>query len=260
MSMYNGKYHLSNSELNDWETMCPRVWKARYIDNIFEYEPSEAMEYGSWFETLAIGSGVGGKVFTPNDKMLKSVYGPRVQKQATDCRKHFKSLGGKIISRQEYIYTEIVNSEGQVIPICGGLDVLYGFPDPLRPNLIIDLKFTGDTENDFGPYQFGNPDKINPQQGIHYKILHRAKYSEEADFEWWIFDRSPSMKQNRIGLQVSEITEAVHIEKVSRVYNEIMFAIGMDEWGYKNTYENCRDCPCKCDYQRILPDLIEITA
>lgn len=261
MSMHtDGKYYLSNSEMNDWEVLCPRVWKAKYIDKSFERESSEAMDYGSWFETLAIGSGVGGKVFSPTAKMSASAYAERVKLQAADCRKYLKTLGGKILSRQEYIFTTIVDNDGQVIPVCGGLDVLYGFPGTDKSDIIIDLKFTGDNDNDFGPYQYGNPEKINPQQAVHYRVLYKAKYGAECEFEYWIFDKSPSMKQKRIGVSVSEITEAMHIEKVSRIYNEIIMAIDMDDFGYKNTFENCRTCPVKCDYQRVLPDLYEITA
>lgn len=256
----DGKYYLSNSEMKDWETMCPLTWKARHIDKVFDFESSEAMMWGSYFETLAIGSGVGGKVTEPTDKMLKSEYNNRVKLQASDCRRYLKALGGKIISRQEYIFTSIMDADGQVILVCGGLDILYGFPNTDKQNVIIDLKFTGDNDNDFGPYQFGNPEKINAQQAVHYKILHKAKYGSDCGFEFWVFDKSPSVKQKRIGVDVSDITEAMHIDKVSRIYNEITMAMTMDDWGYKNTFENCRNCPVKCDFERVFPDLYEITA
>lgn len=260
MSMHtDGKYYLSNSEMNDWEVMCPLVWKAKYIDKVFDREPSEAMLYGSWFETLAIGSGVGGKITEPTPAMAKSAYADRVKAQAADCRRYLKALGGKILSRQEYIFTTIVDNDGQEIPVCGGLDIKYGFPGTHRRNMIIDLKFTGDNDNDFGPYQYGNAEKINPQQAVHYRILHKAKYGEDCDFEYWIFDKAPTMGQKRIGVSVSEITEAIHIEKVSRIYNEITMSIDMDDWGYKNTFANCRNCPVKCNYERVLPDLTEVT-
>jgi hypothetical protein len=259
MSMHNGQYYLSNSEMSDWESgMCPQVWKAKHIDKTIDFEPSEAMLYGSWFETLAIGSGVGGKITEPTVTMAKSAYADRVKAQAADCRRYLKVMGGKVLSRQEYIYTTIRDAEDQVIPICGGLDILYGFPGIDRPNIIIDLKFTGDNDSDFGPYQYGNPEKINPAQAIHYRILHKAKYGSDCEFQFWIFDKSPSVKQKRIGAGISEVTEAIHIDKVSRVYNEIMMALELDDFGYKNSFDNCRSCPCKCPYERILPDLVEV--
>ena len=118
---------------------------------------------------------------------------------------------------------------------------------------------SGDTDNDFGKYQFGNVNKINPQQGIHYRLLHRAKYGFDAAFQYWVFDKSHSMKQTRIGVNVSEIAELMHIAKFAQIYNDISFAIGMDDWGYKNTFNNCRSCPIKCQHQRILPDLQELS-
>ncbi len=260
MSMKDGVYYLSNSEMQDWESgMCPKVWKAKHIDKTIDFEPSEPMMYGSWFETLAIGSGVGGKITQPTPKMEKSDYAQRVKDQAADCRRYFKVMGGKILSRQEYIFTEITDGEGQVLPICGGLDILYGFPGTDKPNIIIDLKFTGDNESDFGKFQFGNPEKVNPQQSIHYKLLHKAKYGTEAEFQWWVFDKTPSVNQKRIGADISEVTEAIHIDKVSRVYNEIIMAMELDDWGVKNTFDNCRSCLCKCPYERILPELVEVT-
>ena len=259
MSMHEGRYYLSNSEMNDWEGgMCPQVWKARYIDKTFDTEPSEAMLYGKWFESLAIGSGVKGEITEPTAAMAKSAYAERVKSQAADCRKFFKSLGGKIIARQPYLYTSITDNDGQQINICGGLDLLMGFSDG-RNNLIIDTKMTGDNDNEFGKYQFGNVDRVNPQQAIHYKIIHQAHFGTEADFNYFIFDRSPQLKQKIINVMVSEIAIAMHIDKVSRVYNEIMMALELDDWSYKNTYDNCRYCPVKCNMERVLPDILDLT-
>lgn len=260
--LLNEEYYLSNSEANAWEEMCPLMWKARFIDGIIQEEESAditVMDWGVLFETLAIGSGVMGKTIPDAKlaKMQKSEYYKRVSQQAAECRTYFKALGGKIVSRQDYIFGSIQTDEGQEIKICGGLDLLYEFPDGER--LIIDLKLTGDTDNDFGKYQFGNVNKINPQQGIHYRLLHRAKYGFDAAFQYWVFDKSHSMKQTRIGVNVSEIAELMHIAKFAQIYNDISFAIGMDDWGYKNTFNNCRSCPIKCQHQRILPDLQELS-
>lgn len=259
MPIHENKYYLSNSEAASWETSCPRVWKARYIDQVIENEPSEAMLYGSWFESLAIGSGVMGKVTEPTPAMAKSAYGPRVIEQAKQCRRFFKAIGGKIIARQPYLYATIQDENGQDINICGGLDLLMGFDDG-RNNLIIDTKLTGDTENDFGKFQFGNVDKVNPQQAVHYIIIHKAYYETEADFNYFIFDRSAAMKQKIINVVASEVTRILHVERLSRIYNEITFAIQMDEWEYKNSYDNCRTCAVKCQMERVLPEIIDLIA
>jgi len=259
MSMHEGRYYLSNSEATDWETMCPRVWKAKYIDCIVKDEPSEAMLYGSWFETIAIGSGVQGKVTEPTPTMLKSVYAERIRAQAADCRRYFKALGGKIIARQPYLYTIIKDNEGNDLPICGGLDLLMGFDDG-RNNLIIDTKMTGDADADFGKFQFGNVDRINPQQAIHYKLIHKAHYGTEADFNYFVFDKSEALKQKIINVVVSEVSELLHIDKFARIYAEIDIAMQLDDWGYVNTFDNCRNCPVKCAYERVLPNIIDLNA
>ncbi len=264
MGMHEGKYYLSNSEMNDWEDMCPLVWKAKYIDRIPELntdsEEVTVMDWGVEFETLAIGSGVGGRTISEAKRaiMKKSDYYPRIQQQAKDCRAFFKVMGGKIIARQPYLYATIKDADGNDVDICGGLDALMGFPD--RNNLIIDTKLTGDNGNTFGKYQFGNVDRVNPQQAIHYKLVHRAHYGTEADFNYFVFDKSPSMNQKIINVVVSEMGELLHIDKCSRIYNEILFCLSMDDWGYTNSYDNCRVCPVPCKMKRVLPDILELNA
>lgn len=261
MGIHNGKYYLSNSEMIDWEEMCPRIWKAIHFDKVIEKETTEAMEYGSLFETMVIGSGVQGKITKPTEKMMKSVYYERCKAQAEDCKRYLELLGGEIISRQEYIYTEFIDDQGQEIPVCGGLDILYGWPkEPDRKNLIIDTKFTGNTDSDFGKYAWGNPDKVDPQQAVQYTMLHKLKYGLDADFQWWVYDRGTAMGQKHIEVEVTELAIAIHQEKCARICNEIMLAIEFDDWGYKNTFENCRDCPAPCSYRRIMPETIKVIA
>jgi hypothetical protein len=263
MGMHEGKYYLSNSEMNHWEELCPLVWKAIYIDKVAEYltddEEITVRDWGVLFETLAIGTGVKGKTVDENklESMKKSAYYPRVAQQAKDCRSFFKVLGGKITARQPYLYGQIEGSEGEEVLICGGLDAVMEFEDG-RMDLIIDTKLTGDNDNDFGKYQFGNVDKVNPQQGVHYKLLYRAVNGREAMFNYFVFDKSPSMRQKVINVIVGEHGEAVHIDKCTRIYNEISFAIDMDTWGYKNEYKNCKDCPVPCKNRRVFPDVIDL--
>lgn len=263
MPIKDGQYYLSNSEYNDWAEMCPLVWKAKYIDmlpELWEENPEiDVRDWGVEFETLAIGSGVGGRMVpeAKRVKMQKSEYYTRIKQQAADCRSYFKMLGGKIVSRQKYVYTTITDSNGQEIYICGGWDIEYQLADSGK--MIIDLKLTGDNDNDFGKYQFGNVAKVNPQQAIHYKLLHKCLYGTDAEFQYWIYDKSPSLKQNRISVEVSEVTELLHIDKFAEVYNEISFALAMNDWSYKNTFENCRSCVIKCKHERVLPDLQELS-
>lgn len=254
--MEENRFYLSNSMMKDWESgMCPLVFKAKHIDKTIEFEQSEPMLLGSIFESYAIGAGVGGKFTEFTEKLKKSVYYDRIIQQANDCKTYLRKLGGKVLSVQEYIYTEITDNDGQVIYICGGLDIRYGFPGNEDDNIIIDLKFTGDNDNDYGKYQFGNPDKIDCQQVIHYSILHKAKYGSLPRTQYWVFDKSAAMKQDIIEVNISEWTIEDHIEKVSRIYNEIMICISLDEWIPKNTFSNCRNCPVKCDWERVIPDI-----
>ena len=262
MPIHEGQYHVSNSEYNDWQEMCPLVWKAKCIDKLPELwkesEDVDARDWGVEFETLVIGSGVGGRMVpeAKRAKMKKSDYYDRIKQQAADCRSYLKLLGGKICSRQKYVYTSVKDATGQEVLICGGWDIEYQLPDGEK--MIIDLKMPGDNENDFGKYQFGNVDKIVPTQAIHYKLLHKCLYGTDAAFQYWVFDKTKSVNQKIIRVNASEIATLLHIEKLSQVYNEIIFAMQMDDWGYVNTYENCRNCPTKCKYERVMPDIIDL--
>lgn len=258
-----GKFYISNSKMHDWESMCPITWKAKHIDKIIEFSPTEDMEWGNYFETLVIGSSIGGRVFDFTDdpmhvKMYKSEFRARVEAQAKDCRRYLRALGGKIIP-QEYIQAEVADASGQMIPVEGTLDVRCLLKDSTR-RMVIDLKFTGDTENDFGKFAWGSPERMDLSQIKHYGMLDQIKYGGEyPETQYWVFDKGKDLKQKLINCEVTEFALIDHIDRLSRVYNEIMECIVMDDWPPKNTFANCRNCPVKCKYERVMPELTEIT-
>lgn len=253
--MNAGNFHLSNSMLHDWETICPRVFKAKHIDKVVEFKPTQDMIWGQIFESICIGSTVGGGTVVANEAQKMSVYYPRVKKQAEKVRRWFKARGGKVIGRQMYLYTTVTDSAGQVIPICGGFDILY---DINGRRIVIDIKLTGDTENDFGKFAWGAPDKMDLSQSIQYTLIHENYYHEPCDFEYWVFDKGTELKEKPIEVIVSEGAKFHHIERLSKAYNEIMMAITMNDWDYHNTYKNCSTCPCKCEYERVMPEIVTV--
>lgn len=265
------EFRLSNSKMRAFETMCPVEFKAKYIDKIIEWETTVPMKWGSYFETLVIGGGIGGAfdIDAPENKKMKdSVFYDRVHAQAKKCKAWLKTLGGKTKSRQEYIQAEVKDASGQLILIEGTLDIVYCMMDGRI--IIIDLKFTTDTDNDFGPYAWRDPSKMDMSQIIHYALLYKIKHGVDLPgTEYWVFDSKKEMKEKLVkvgsvdqnGLAIiSDYSLHAHIERLSEVYNEITLAIAMDDWTPKNTYANCSKCKAKCKFERVIPeyDIVEL--
>lgn len=250
---------LSNSKLHDFENMCPIAFKAKYIDlSLPPQKPSLEQELGNYFETLVIGGGINGAFELDKSEYGKQiqygVYGPRVEAQAQDCKRYLKSLGGKIIKRQEYIKVQISNLDGtQTMWIEGTLDITYRFADGKLA--VIDLKFTGDTENDFGKFAWGSPEKMDLSQIVHYDLLLKIKYNEDPDAYYWVFDKGTDTKQKLIKCNISEYATHMHIDRLFSAHNEISISIAMNEWEPKNTWDNCSKCKVQnCRFRRVMPE------
>lgn len=252
------EFILSNSKLRDWETMCPIQFKAKHIDKTIVFKPTIAMKWGSYFETLVLGGGIGGAFNMKTDedgpKMERSVFYDRVRTQAERAILLLKAYGGKTLSRQEYIRTEVRDAAGQLIPIEGTLD-RRSFIEELNRQCVIDIKFTMDTENDFGDYGWGNAKGMDLSQIVHYGLLVHLKHRVDYPItKYWVFDSKPEMKYKPIDVVVSEGAIYNHIERCSTVYNQIMTSIVMDDWQPHNTFKNCSVCPVKCKYERTVPE------
>lgn len=254
-------FRLSNSRLRDFESLCPMEFKSKYITKEYpEFVPTMPMELGNMFETQAIGGGINGAVTINNsiygDKIAKSEYYPRVVAQAEACKVYLKTIGGKILSRQEYISVQLTSNDGnQVMTIEGTLDVRYQWIDGKM--VVIDLKFTADTENEYGDkFTWGALEKMDMSQIIHYVLLVKLKYELDyiPDGYYWVFDHKKEMKQKLIKVTVSEYALHMHIDRLFEAWNKIQLSLAMDDWEAHNTWDNCRNCKAKCRYERIMPE------
>lgn len=250
-------FKLSQSKLRDWREMCPIEFKAKHIDKTWQFEPSIEMEWGNYFETQCIGSTIGGAFsFAKSihgEKMLKSIFKERVDAQVLQYRKFKDIVCEKVLSRQEYISTTVKDSTGQLIPIEGTIDMKWQLKSAKRA--VMDLKLTGDTDNDFGKFAWGSPEKMDLSQIVHYGLLDKEYHKVEYPVtKYWVFDKGVDLKKKLIDVKVSENALYHHIENLSEAYNEISLAIAMDDWKPKNTYENCSKCKAPCKFQRIMPE------
>jgi len=177
---------------------CPHYIYNIYINKNYESEPSESMNFGSYFETLCIGSGARGRItddlprkqLTEKQNIANRVsvskgnpviyYGEktinqiRIEAQASE----FKRLCAKYkitivppFNTQVKIYKRF--SENTILS--GELDVfptlMLGESDPRLS--IIDLKLTADLGSTFGEFAWGDFDSMDKLQGWMYHYLVR---------------------------------------------------------------------------------------
>ena len=255
------EFILSNSKMHDYERLCPIEFKAKHIDKNYPgFEPTKAMDMGNIFETLVIGGTINGAVTFETSKYGKTLqngeYGDRIVAQAESAKSYLKSLDGKF-TRQEYIKVKLWSNDGtRWIWIEGTLDILFTFSDGRYS--VIDLKFTGDTENDFGKFSWGSPEKMDLSQIKHYKLLVDIKYSVNSEGRYWVFDSGKAMKKKLIKCNISEDAIWNHKERLFEVADQINNSIALDLWEPKNTFDNCSNCKAKCKWERVIPEEIII--
>lgn len=257
--MKQERLYLSQSQLKDWEELCPVAFKARWYGSdeekeLFSLDELQVIRYGIHFETLVVGSGMGQKTIEWTDKEKKSVYYERIRRQAKLCRDYLKDMGGKILAAQDYIQTSFEH-EGGTYYIQGNIDVRYGFDDGRQA--VIDLKSTGDTDNTFGKFAWGRIESIDTTQLEHYSLLVQNKFGVDPEAYYLVFDISKEEKFVPIQVSISEQAMYEHKERVAKVYREISEAIMLDYFEPNNYFSNCKSCPLNttCKFANPYPEL-----
>lgn len=250
-------FYLSNSMLRDWEDMCKIQWKDKWLNGNSHYDidHKQAVRWGIFFETLVIGSGMGGKTIELTKEERDSVYYERIKIQAKRCREYLDMQGGKIIGRQLPLKAEFEHN-GSIVKASGNIDIRYQYVDVTKSN--IDLKLTGKTDNTFGKFAWGSPERMDMSQMIQYALLCFLVYGEVVKSQYWVFDTSPAMEFLPINVIISDWAMEAHKERLARVYDEITESMILDYWQPVNTWANCRDCPIECKHRVLMPEFINI--
>lgn len=178
---------------------CPRYLKEVMIDKTVQSLPTESMLKGSYFETLCLGSGAGGRKIEdlPRKELTgkqenanklalskgnpqiyygeKTIDQVRIDAQATEfkrlCSKHQITVAPPY-NTQVRIYKQF-DEENMLV---GELDI---FPTLVmgkeEPRLaIIDLKLTTDLKSTFGEFAWGDFSSMDKTQGLMYHYLVRS--------------------------------------------------------------------------------------
>lgn len=251
--------YLSQSMYKDWTSMCKLAFSKKWFGTeeekaLFSIDDKEVVRYGVHFESLVVGTGMGGKTIEWTEKERKSVFYERIKEQAKKCRAYLKHLGGRVVESQQEIRGSYEHA-GATIYIKGNLDINYEFNDGRAA--VIDLKTSSDLEATFGPFQWGDLDRVSTVQLVHYAFLYFLKYGRMPDETMYlVFDLKQDMRFSPISVVISEWAIDDHKEEFARVYSEIEQAMMMDYFEPNNSYKNCKDCPLKdtCKHYNPFPE------
>ncbi len=238
---------------------CGIAFKARYITKEIEFEPSDAMKLGIYFEYEATGSLPRNGVVPEPEYVYK---GKPNQKLATDYERakasaeYFKALVKyfdiKILETGFVMQTENMSGIADLIVEWGG------------KKAIIDLKYTGlidDKWQDHGWHKDFLSQKDNLMiQGVMYKMLAKEIYDEDLDFYFWVFDSKNPLNVRIIKEVVDESRFPQHKEAVGQALNYIQHHTKLDDWTPRPELLRCAKCPLKdsCAYMVNHPMIEEV--
>lgn len=258
--MEEDKLWLSQTMLKDHKNMCHLAFHYRWFTEYNQrwqdvMDAKSVIRKGIYFETFAIGSGLKGKTITLTKEEEKSVFFPRLKEQAEKYRKWEKSMGFKVIGTQKEL-SGIIEQNGIEVPVRGNIDRLVRQKNGRL--MVIDLKYSSDTESAYGPFQWSNPDKIEPIQVWLYAKLVEQNYNEPCDMSYYVVDDKPDLNRQWMPTTVGEWKDAEYRGMIVDAYNEISVALAVDYW--EPDTSKCNGCPVAdiCPNYIDQPDIIFI--
>lgn len=256
------EFRIRNSMLNDWEEMCHLAFRARWFgtpeeQKLMDISNLPAIRWGSYFEQLVLGSGVGGKLIELTDKELRSDLYPRVKRQAETARGFIfgtlKEMGYPFLKAQVTLETTFV-IDGMNVDYQGNADALLGVD---IPELILDTKYTGDTTNTFGKYAWGKPETMDMGQLVGYTEAAGQIYGKKPKAMYYVADSTPKERVEPIEVEFTNEYIQMYMWRLKEAYVEIRQALAFNYWSHKSSYNNCKNCPLNkiCDKAVLVPEI-----
>lgn len=216
------------------------------------------IRWGSYFEQLVLGSGVGGKVIELTSTEYSSVYYKRVKRQAEIARdfifNYLNKQGYPFWKAQVQLITDF-NVDGMIIPYEGNADALLGLSN--KPTLVLDTKLTGDTTNTWGKYAWGKPDDMDMGQLAGYSKAIAQIYGTIPRAMYYVADSKEEERVEPINVEFSNEYIDNYLWKLRLVYVDINQALSWNYWQPKPSYNECNKCPLKhtCDKAVKIPEI-----
>ena len=279
--------------------ICPKRLFETEIEPTVEVPPTRPMLDGSYFETLTLGGGRGGhktldlprKKLTAKQEMENRVLVEKGEepmkgtKSIAQIRMEEQAQRFQILRAQRQIMITEYNTQVPILKkwsegvlLRGELDV---FPTPIlgREGLQmadIDLKLTGNIDNEFGDYCWGNPDRMDHTQAQMYHYLIRdidftlnqglkdivtqpvlnMIAAGEVLFLYWVFSYgSGDLKDKFVRYDWDSNKEAELKESIRKTI-ALIEEYESEGWPAKPEYERCEKCPLlncteRCEIQSL---------
>lgn len=249
------KYSLSKFEESG--SCRKRWWEDVVLKSTDKEPPSEQMIKGTYFETLCLGENTSGEEL-PDISFLYTAKGePRVElTRIHEQVGRFKELFDR--THKDYIGVSI--KDVQVLleddRDKGVLDILG--EDEFGRAVIVDLKFTGDVDNERGDFAWGrDPNDINWDQFVLYKKLYQKLTGKPPIMMALVFDASPKKGIKLFEIKTSESTENDLDERIDYMM-ELVKAYSSKEPPVSPSESNCSTCKVDCSF-RFQPAVLKKT-
>lgn len=248
-------YVLSQTSLKDFEKeeTCPVRWKGQWFDNLFKFEPNQAMIQGLYFEQQVIGdSATDDRYEMPKNRDgSKKVAHKRIDEQAEYCKKvlfdkDFDDYIGKYVGCEiEWkSFQHVVNIDNKRIVI----DILGECEEGVVLN---DLKLTADVDNVFGGYTWGKISNMDLfQQGFYQMVYEKESGKRVAKNLLTVFDHSPKKGKKIFDLTLSESGRLTIIDRVNS-FEYVVDYYEKNEWITTPSVEECERCSIECPFRML---------
>lgn len=265
---------IDNGEIIDY---CPRSIYWTVVNPKYRIH-KPVFDHGIYFESQCIGYGRDGNSLDdlPRHRRTgrKLVTQQRIDEQVMSFKKEAprRNVIHNEINTQIPIYFRWEEDENIIIRSHPDILITPFISDTQGKILAtIDLKLTADLDNDYGPYQWANPEIRDLTQGILYSygIQHRLDFelndkfnpgnhlrelfTEEVlmylnsgayEFIYWIFDKKPPL-ENKVVSVVLDPEKLKFLNETIRKAIDIYREIHRLNYPTNPKYELCRDCPIK---------------
>ena len=250
----------SNGEKKD---ICPLKMFVTLIDKQYPLVQTEPMLYGQYLESLLIGCTATGDALIdlPRDKRTgaKSVYQKRIEQ-------HYS-----LWEMRKQMYGIIVNTKGDLknvqmrtfkkwesksypeinINIYATADLISPFKDNgINYDMaIIDIKGTGDVNNNYGNYCWGTPERIDPFQLVLYSRIFDIPNALFMVFDWSKNtgfkivpknvnpNHADPIKANEAKLRIKTMEQTIDSFIADLVFYD------KSGWKAEPSHEHCNKCP-----------------
>lgn len=269
--------------------ICPKNIYETEIDRKIEIPPTVPMMCGSYFETLTLGGGRGGHktLDLPRKKLTsKQERDNRVRaekgeeplpgaKTIAQIRIEEQAERFAIIRARHQIMISEYNTQVRIfkkfnkdVMLSGELDV---FPVAVLGKdgyqlAVIDLKLTGDIDNDYGDFCWGEPLRMDHtqaqmyhylvrdidfslNQGLESVVTQRVRdiiANNEVLFLYWVFSYGSGDLRDKFVRYDWDKTKQAELEQSIRLTVALIEEYEAEGWPAKPEYERCTKCPITC--------------